>query len=251
MFDTTVPLADLGQRARDLVVQPLAEGLWRVHLGFVNAYAIALEDGIALVDTGLVIHVPWILHNIRPLGPLRHIVLSHAHVDHAGGARQLSQSTGAEVWAGRADAAMLEQGRCLRGHEPSPSVKGYAFTYAFARVHGPRMRALPRVHPLDHGDALPFAPQVKVIGLPGHCLGQIGLRWTTPDGLRALFIGDALGRFLEFGHPILYEDRAAGIETIRQVAAYAAEADMVLPGHGRPDQNAAENIARFSDRLTA
>ena len=251
MFETAGPLMELGQKARDLVVQPLADGLWRVHLGFVNAYAVALDDGIALIDTGLGVHAPWILHNIQPLGPLRHIVLSHAHADHAGGARYLAQATGAEVWAGRADAALLEAGRCLRNHQPSPTVKGYAFTYAFARVHGSRLRPVLRVRPLDDGDRLPFASEVEVIGLPGHSAGQIGLRWITPTGTSVLFIGDALGRFLEVGHPIFYEDQKAGYDTILKVAAYAAEADLVLPGHGRPMLDAAESIARFADRLAA
>src|SRR5205823_6612758 len=72
----------------------------------VNAYAVRLDSGFAVVDTGPLGSEGPILAALARLGDtavLRQIVLTHSHKDHAGSARALAEQTGAAVLAGAKD----------------------------------------------------------------------------------------------------------------------------------------------------
>lgn len=53
--------------------------------GMINSFLISEEDGFTLVDTGVVGSAPEIIASAQKLGqPIRRILLTHVHVDHAG-----------------------------------------------------------------------------------------------------------------------------------------------------------------------
>jgi glyoxylase-like metal-dependent hydrolase (beta-lactamase superfamily II) len=102
-----------------------------------NCYLINAGEELALVDTGLGPGVADIAANIKAAGfsldSLRHILITHAHIGHFGGADELRAMTGAKVWAPalgasameniREDAAIrlnFEFGRYPRDFEPRP-----------------------------------------------------------------------------------------------------------------------------------
>src|SRR5258708_18773877 len=87
----------------------------------VNAYAVRLDSGFAVVDTGPLGSEGAILDALARLGDpadLRQIVLTHSHKDHAGSARALAEETGAMVLAGAKDAPMIAGA----SDEPAPAV---------------------------------------------------------------------------------------------------------------------------------
>jgi glyoxylase-like metal-dependent hydrolase (beta-lactamase superfamily II) len=87
-------------------------GVWRLRLPLpwpgvphCNAWALAAGDGIVLVDTGW--HGPgsWghlerALHQVHlRVDLVRRVVVTHAHIDHAGEAPAIRDAAGCEVWA--------------------------------------------------------------------------------------------------------------------------------------------------------
>jgi len=68
-----------------------------------NCYLLDSGQTRTLIDTGLGPGVEDILQNIRNLGfapeSIRHIVITHSHIGHWGGANKLRERTGAVVWA--------------------------------------------------------------------------------------------------------------------------------------------------------
>ena len=64
-------------------------------------------DGFLLIDTGFPQNAYMILENIRELGfnpyQIKHIVHTHAHVDHMGSTRAITSMTGAKTWLGKGD----------------------------------------------------------------------------------------------------------------------------------------------------
>ncbi len=103
------------------------------------------------------------------------IMITHAHIDHIGGAAKLKASTGAPVYMNRNDAelyAMLDQQAAWLGVKP------------------------PERTPIDsdarEGDSLQLGPaQFHILHTPGHTQGSISL-WIPTEG--KLVAGDTLFR---------------------------------------------------------
>lgn len=100
-------------RATVGVVDELPGGIRRVTLplpakpGHVHAYAIPVDEGIMLVDTGLGLPDAverWEVELAQLPAPVVTIFLTHFHPDHLGAARDVQELTGARVVQGRLDA---------------------------------------------------------------------------------------------------------------------------------------------------
>ena len=114
------------------------------HLLDCNCYLLDHGQGIALIDTGLGLGVEDILANFRFHGfdprNLSHIVITHAHLGHWGGAAKLREMTGAEIWAPAGGRYWLEHvdedltiaqnlkfGRWPKDFDPKPSTPDGVF----------------------------------------------------------------------------------------------------------------------------
>lgn len=95
-------------------VQPfrMAPRIYYVGNEWVGAFLIDTEEGLILLDTVVFETTYLTLENIRALGfdphDIRHIMLTHAHMDHAGGAEAIHQLSGAKIWMSREDAALCQ-----------------------------------------------------------------------------------------------------------------------------------------------
>lgn len=75
---------------------------------YVSTYLIDTGEGLVLIDPGFKETIYLVFDSIRKLGfdpkDIRHIFLSHGHVDHCGGTRFLQEYSHAKVWLGEGDA---------------------------------------------------------------------------------------------------------------------------------------------------
>lgn len=100
-------------------------------LGVVNAYAVRVKSGFALIDTGPPGADAAILDAVGRLADavaVQQVVLTHSHKDHAGSAAAVVARTGATVCAGVADAPVMAPSErvCVLNHETA--VDQQAFT---------------------------------------------------------------------------------------------------------------------------
>ena len=149
------------------------------------------ETGVVILDTGLPPDATRIKRAIARagLGPrdVRAIVLTHGHLDHAGGLAELHAWCGAPVYAHPLDQPHLDGTARVRGLARI----GRAMEAAGRAVF--RYRAGKIDVPIADGDELPFWGGLRVVHLPGHTLGHCGFYSPKHD---LLFTADLWARFM-------------------------------------------------------
>jgi beta-lactamase superfamily II metal-dependent hydrolase len=84
-------------------VLQISPQLWQLKMGMVNAYLLETSDGVLLVDAGWPNKTEAIFKAVRESGhnpeDIRHLVLTHGHIDHAGSAAEVRRRTGARTYA--------------------------------------------------------------------------------------------------------------------------------------------------------
>ncbi|MGH2679674.1 MAG: MBL fold metallo-hydrolase [Actinomycetota bacterium] len=146
----------------------------------------------ALVETGPGTSVEPVAAALRSLGvapdELAHIVLTHIHLDHAGGVGQLAERfAGATVWVHERGAPHLV--------DPTRLVASTARVWGEAEMRelfGPAAPvASDRVRPLRDTDTIALGDrQLSVLDTPGHASHHVALVDSRTGGV---FTGDALG----------------------------------------------------------
>jgi glyoxylase-like metal-dependent hydrolase (beta-lactamase superfamily II) len=226
-----------------------------------NAVYVILAAEPCLIETGPGSDVPTIAAGLDLLGigpgDLVHLVVTHIHMDHAGGAGALLERfPNASVWVHEAGARHLV--------DPERLIASTVRTYGEARMRAlyGEMRASPseRVRPVTDGDRVPLGDRsLAVVHTPGHASHHVALH---DDATGALFTGEAIGSYLPYGHsfrPALpppevdVEGALATIERMRRLRPSA-----LLTSHFGPVPDpeegfdlAAERIRAWSDTVRA
>jgi glyoxylase-like metal-dependent hydrolase (beta-lactamase superfamily II) len=205
-----------------------------------NVYVIVESAGLTLIDTGL----PWltkrVLAGIQALGhspqEVRHILLTHQHIDHVGGLAALAHVTGAETWAHPTDAPAIE-GRATR------EAPHGAIGLLFRTVLLPRLRPAPINHLVSEGETLPVLSAeggLRVLETPGHTMGHIAFYL---PARKLLIAGDAVrseGGKLTPPPAVYTLDMPLALQSVRKLAAL--DIDACLPGHGEPVTSGAQAL---------
>jgi glyoxylase-like metal-dependent hydrolase (beta-lactamase superfamily II) len=144
-------------------------------LGFVNAYLVAEDDGLTVIDTMLPRGGRRILAAAERLErPIVRIALTHAHGDHMGSLDELHEALpAAEVIISTRDARLLRKDMTLDPGEPEDKLRG---SYPGAKTEPTRTVA--------GGDRI---GSLEVIASPGHTPGHVA--FLDPRD-RTLFCGD-------------------------------------------------------------
>ncbi len=155
------------------------------------------------------------------------IVITHGDIDHAGNCLWLRKRYGVPVAMHQAEAVAVERGNMFlsRKNRPSPVIRVLA---SFGELLFFR-RFKPEVLLNDEDDLSAYGLEAKVLHLPGHSLGSIGI--LTDEG--QFFCGDLLST--KDGRPIkgeLVDDATQMDASIERLKSLPIQ--MVYTGHGRP-----------------
>ncbi|MBI3978557.1 MAG: MBL fold metallo-hydrolase [Chloroflexi bacterium] len=216
--------------------------------------------GITLIDSGVAqvpaeTLAPYLAQVGRSLADVRRVLLTHGHIDHAGGNGPVKAASGAQLWIHPADRRQAEDplyhyealtGRWLRlaGLDDSAAVRGPA---AYVQL----MAVAPIDGSVSDGDEFDCGPvHLRAVHTPGHTPGSVCYYW--PEG-RLLVAGDAIqgAAWGPGGFPIVLDLPAymASMDRLRRI-----EIDTLLTAHpyrttqddGVPVRQGAE-VRRFLD----
>ena len=214
-----------------MAAEEIVSGVYGIAMVYVNAFLIAGEDGLALVDSGLPKRKDTILGAVagiaRQPADLKRILITHYHVDHVGSLADLKEASDAKSYVHPADSPVV------RGDEPQP---GPNRSSLLGKLVGPLVERLaPEAAAaavdveIQDGEELPIAGGIKVLHTPGHTPGH--LAFLLPAS-KVLFVGDAAANILGLRTPIgMYTvDPEQAKESIRKLAAL--EFDVACFGHG-------------------
>jgi glyoxylase-like metal-dependent hydrolase (beta-lactamase superfamily II) len=207
------------------------------------AYVVETPEGLVLVDSGLEGNAGPLRQEMGTLGldwrRARAILLTHVHGDHTGGAAYVRAATGAPIYAGQNDAAVLRTGG------PPEAVFSKFFISDGPTHPTPVDVELKGDEVFEIGGA-----RFQVLATPGHTPGSTCYLMER-DHLRVLFSGDVimslagdaqshsllaspLGTYTAYMAPRYRGDTGAFLCSLRRLRALPVP-DLVLPGHPRMD----------------
>jgi glyoxylase-like metal-dependent hydrolase (beta-lactamase superfamily II) len=215
----------------------------------VNNFLLKTDDGLLMIDAGWPNKTETIFAAVRESGhkpaDIRHLVLTHGHIDHAGSAAEVRRRTGARTYAHAIDAELMNKGEAERpGTSVTPGFIPAIAYLLFIKYAGRTYESFPVDQELKDGEVLPVADDVEVIHSPGHCAGHVVLL-LRQDGV--LVAGDICSNIMGLSYSVLNEDISLARRTILRVADYPFE--RAVFGHGKPlDKRANQRLKeRFSD----
>lgn len=219
-------------------------------VGPVHCYTFEREGELLLFDTGphTMEAVSYLRKNVD-LARLKHILITHCHIDHYGLAHWLEQETEATIYVPFRDAMKME-----RHEERMELMYGLLVEMGFADSHLAELRKIfdsgilfppfPKQYQISE-EAIPEHLGIEVINCPGHSQSDVVYRF---DG--RLVTGDTLLKGI-FQSPLLDVDLITG-KRFRNYDAYcksvgklaALNGATVLPGH-REDVSSIKDILLF------
>lgn len=193
-----------------------------------NVWAVDAGDGVLLVDAGTGLDPDRLAGNLRAVGvgpgDVRGLLLTHAHLDHSGGAAWFHREWGVPVTAPARSAAALEAGDEDRIGLPLCRRLGLYPADA-------RWRPCPVARRAADGDAWAAGDlRVWAVETPGHSADSVTYVVDAPEG-RLAFTGDAVfagGIVLMSTVPDC--SPAAQADSLRRLAGLGL--DRLYPGHG-------------------
>lgn len=201
-----------------------------------SIYLINLGE-LILIDAGAGSSIDKIINNINKLGfspeKLSHVILTHCHIDHIGGAEEFRRRFGARIVMHEKDADVVE-----RGDKMMTAAHWYGVDFKPLHVD---IRLKAEEERLRFGGY-----EVVCLHTPGHTPGSISV-YLDLSGKRTLFGQDIHGPFLpEFGANM--EDWRQSMEKL-----LALNADILCEGHFgvyRSKEKVEEYIERYLEEYS-
>ena len=214
----------------------VVEGVWWLEdTRGCNVYVARASDGsFVIIDSAFREAAGAIASQARRIAgdaPIRHLLLTHEHFDHTGGASALRDALGLRVALGAADCEPDSDGGWQARRSP---LRG--------RPRGPLARALaPRSLPATTPVDVPIearcevAPGIEAVPVPGHTPGSTCFVLSEGSVPRVAFVGDLVISHRESLSRTLVAVNHDDAQYQESLRVFAEEApDVGLAGHGYP-----------------
>ena len=205
-----------------------------INLGGVNCYLLEGKKGFMLIDSGFFAKRKVLTERLQEVGckagNLRIVVLTHGDHDHAGNAAFLRKEYGAKIAMHSADVGMVENGDMGWNRKDKPDRMSLLLK-AIGQMAGIFTRGSvfekfkPDIELSDGLDLAEYGFDGKVVHIPGHSKGSIGVLTTDGD----LFCGDLIYNMPGFDY---VDDLQAYSESIARLKRL--KIGKIYPGHGKP-----------------
>ena len=213
------------------MVEQVVPGCHRIRLNGVNAYLVdAGADGRVLIDAGApFLHPGRILRAVQRMGfvagDIGDILITHQHIDHAGGLAKLAASTGARVHVHSLDAPEIEAGDSARPGFGRSALMDFVASSSRWMSLG----AVAVDNYVEDGVELIDSIGIRAIHTPGHTDGHTAFLW--PDHGGVLFAGDAAANWRgRLGHAPIAADWDQVQESLEKLSGF--EYKIAAFGHG-------------------
>ena len=204
-------------------------------LAICNYHLIEGDDGYLLIDTGMLIERPllWLWAKLKgiDLRRITHIVITHAHPDHAANARWLAAKSGAKVLVSECEAEILTAGMV----EIPAGRNGFGRFASWVGRHIVRyIMGYPKVREVEGvtGETRLEEYNVTLVPTPGHTVGSMSV---VVDG--EAISGDlVLDNWFAGRGPSIFLNQPLEVvhESWRTLLSEPHNVTLFRPGHGRP-----------------
>ena len=201
-------------------------------LGRVNCYLVKADEGYVLIDTGVsnqraALEQELVNAGCQP-GNLKLIVLTHGDFDHTGNAAYLRQKFSAPLALHPDDFGMIERGDMFASRDSGNPILKIMAPVLFK--FGKSNRATPDLKLTEEFDLSTYGFDARVISLPGHSRGSIGILTSEGD----LFVGDLLENTKQPALNSIKDDRIAAQASAKKLRGLNVRT--IYSGHGKPFQ---------------
>lgn len=202
----------------------------RISSGNVNCYIVVDKDKAILIDTGRIKYREKILEKCKEFH-VSLIVLTHGHMDHCQNAAYLANALNIPIAMSKKDINMIPDNR-----KQKMSAKNlFGKIVLLVSLNSFEKDTLDIFEPmvyLQDGDSLnEYGVDARVVELPGHTEGSIGLEI---EGDK-LFVGDALMNMLYPTISMLYTDKDKMLESAKRIGEMGTKT--IYFGHGKQKRN--------------
>lgn len=200
-----------------------------VHLGRIvcNCYIIKTDIGTVLIDTGRGSKRRRLEKQLQSAGGepgnLNLIILTHGDFDHTGNCAYLQEKYGAKIAMHNDDSGMV-----IYGDMFSNRTKGNFLLRRLVNVFFRIRKFTPDIYLEEESDLSGYGLNARVLHLPGHSKGSIGILTTDGD----LFCGDLFSNTKRPELNPIMDNLVEAHASAEKLKGY--EIKRVLPGHGRP-----------------
>lgn len=201
----------------------------RIAGGNVNCYIVADNDKAILIDTGRKKYREKILEKCKEFH-VSLIVLTHGHMDHCQNAAYLANALHIPIAMNKKDMNLVPDNR-KQSLLAKTLLGKIVLSVSLSSFEKDSLEAFEPTIYLKNGDDLSdFGVNAKVVELPGHTKGSIGIE--VEDNL---FVGDALMNMFYPTVSMLYVDEQEMLSSAKYIGELGDKT--IYFGHGKPKRN--------------
>jgi glyoxylase-like metal-dependent hydrolase (beta-lactamase superfamily II) len=198
----------------------------RISCGDVNCFLVTKGKKAILVDTGRQGHEEKILKACEDLS-VEMIVLTHGHIDHIGNTKYLSERLKAPIGLNSGDLDLIDNNLLepMKSHTLLGRLVLWLSNRAFKTMEIEGFEPSIDLH--DGYDFKGLGLDARVIGLPGHTKGSIGIMVNGSD----FIVGDALMNMVRPCKTMIYGNYDKMIKSAQKISE--SKAETIHFGHGK------------------